>query len=258
MNILKKTINILAPSLKTNKSRTVRYAFPLIFTAIALLGAQAIVSENHTYITIEPSTNSLRAGESFYFNVYVTASVEINAVDLAIAFPDSQVEVTSVDTGESVITLWTADPYIEGNTVYLRGGTFRRGFIGEHLVATVNARAVSTGIADITIADSLLLAGDGSGTEVSINDASNEEAKIYIASEDGTYVPTDSSSGVELTGTVEVKIVTDIDGDGDVSLADVSKFMAAWRNKKVMFDFNGDGKMTFRDFGIILSDSFFK
>ena len=55
-----------------------------------------------------------------------------------------------------------------------------------------------------------------------------------------------------------IKIISDIDGDGTVTLKDVSIFMAAWRNQDVIFDFNGDGKMTFRDFGIILSDSFFK
>jgi hypothetical protein len=68
-----------------------------------------------------------------------------------------------------------------------------------------------------------------------------------IASEDG-----------KLTGTAEVSIVTDLDGDGEVSLKDISAFMAAWLTRASTFDFNGDGRMTFKDFSILLSDSFFK
>jgi hypothetical protein len=59
-------------------------------------------------------------------------------------------------------------------------------------------------------------------------------------------------------GEVIVYIVTDIDGDGTVSLSDVARFLSAWRVKDAVYDFNGDGQMTFRDFGIILSDSFFR
>ncbi len=123
------------------------------------------------------------------------------------------------------------------------------------MIATVNAVAENTGIAEINVADSLLLAGDGSGTEVSLTDKGEDSTKIYIANTDGTYA---FSEGTSLSGTVNIDIETDIDGDGDVSLTDVSRFMSAWFSRGRVFDFNGDGRMTFTDFGIILSDSFFK
>ena len=69
----------------------------------------------------------------------------------------------------------------------------------------------------------------------------------------------DENTSLESIGVnVAIKIITDIDGDGKVSLKDISAFMAAWANKDVSYDFNGDGKMTFRDFSIILADFFFK
>ena len=246
---------------RTNQSPTVRLAFPLMFVTVAFLGAQAILSTESSYIVVEPSTNSLKAGEPFSLNIYVNAHTPINAVNLEIDFPEDQMTVTGIATGESVITLWTVDPYVDGNTVVLRGGTFRRGFVGEHLVATVNARAVSTGIAEITVSDFMLLAGDGSGTEVGVDSENIEAAKVYIADQNGNFAqgasPNDNET-VELSGLVTININTDIDGDGEVSLADVSRFMSAWTSGSAVFDFNGDGKMTFRDFGIILSDSFFK
>lgn len=241
----------------TSKSRTVRLAFPLMFVTATLLSAQAILSDTDTYIIVEPSTNSLRAGKAFYLDVYVHTEAEINAVDLELEFPSDRMKVTGIDTGESVITLWTDEPYIEGNTVYMRGGTFRRGFQGEHLIATINAEALESGIAEVTVTDYMLLAGDGSGTKIEVDETDESSATIYIANQDGSLPP--SALGVSsLEARVSIQIITDIDGDGDVSLADVSRFMAAWRDKNVIFDFNGDGRMTFRDFGIILSDSFFK
>lgn len=260
MNILKKIFFSVCTTCKGNDSRTVRYAFPLVFSAFLFLGAQAITSDNVSYISVEPSTNSLLAGEAFYLDVYVNAHVPINAVDIELNFPEDQMKITGIDTGESVITLWTTDPYTKGNTVFLRGGTFRRGFVGEHIIATINAVATETGIAEIDVSDALLLAGDGAGTEVSVADTDDQTAKIYIADENGVFTTnnSDEEGGSELSATVSIKIVTDIDGDGDVSLADVSRFMSAWFTKSTLYDFNGDGRMTFRDFGIILSDSFFR
>jgi uncharacterized protein (DUF2141 family) len=62
----------------------------------------------------------------------------------------------------------------------------------------------------------------------------------------------------KLTGAIKVEVVTDIDGNGKVDDSDINSFMNAWKTQRSIFDFNGDGKMTFRDFAIILSDSFWK
>lgn len=259
MNWIKKVFFGVCTVCKTNESPTVRYAFPLVFATIAFLGAQAITSGTGSYILVQPSTNTLRAGEAFSLDVFVNAHTAINAVNLEIAFPKNQIQVKNIDTGESVITLWTQQPYVKNNTAYLSGGTFRKGFIGQHKIATVNAVASETGIADIKVTKFQLLAGDGSGSAVKVANSNDLDSKVYIANTDGTYKPgTEPTGPSKLTGRVEINIYTDIDGDGEVTLADVSRFMAAWFDKSLIFDFNNDGAMTFRDFGIILSDSFFK
>lgn len=241
---------------KPNQSKTVRYAFPLVFATMAFLGAQALTSGASSYILVQPSTNTLKAGETFYLDVIVNARTAINAVDLEVAFPRDKMKITGIDTGESVITLWTEEPYVKNNVAYIRGGTFRRGFLGEHHIVTINAVAIETGIAEIKVSDFLLLAGDGSGTIIEVSDTDKQTAKVYVADEDGNFAPGTVPS--QLAGRIEILIDTDIDGDGEVSLADVSRFMSSWFTKDRIFDFNNDGQMTFRDFGIILSDSFFK
>lgn len=232
-----------------NRGMTVRYAFPLLLFSMAFLGAAGIVSTNSSYLTLKTSASILKEGQQFSIDVRIYAHEPVNAIDLAIAYPKDQVEITGIDAGESVITLWTKDPYINNNVAYFQGGTYRKGFKGDHFIARIDAIAKKSGLAKITAKNVKLLAGDGQGTEVEVSDTDgNQEIQISIANSAG-----------EIVGDIRViKIITDIDGDGQVTLKDVSVFMAAWRDQDVIFDFNSDGRMTFRDFGIILSDSFFK
>ena len=76
------------------------------------------------------------------------------------------VEVLAVDKGQSVLSIWTQEPKITNNSILISGGTYRRGFIGEHLVATIKARAKFTGKTEFIVEDAKLLEGDGKGTPV--------------------------------------------------------------------------------------------
>lgn len=245
---------------RRHKSRTVRYAFPLLFLASALLAANAIDTQNESYVYIQSDASSVQENDTFEIRVFAYANEPVNAVDIQLAFPPDQVEVTGIDIGQSVITLWTEEPYIEnGSTVVLRGGTFRKGFKGEHLIAVINARAKESGLASFEVTDSTFLAGDGTGAEVTVGSSGREKTKLVIANADGSYsavAPAGQESGLEAS--VTVRIVPDIDGDGQVTLADISRFITAWRNKTEIYDFSGDGEMTFRDFAIILAKSFMR
>lgn len=238
----------LCTTCRPNRSRTVTYAFPFIAIVAVIAGTfAAVISNDESYIKIESSAGSVRAGETFFVTVSAVAHTPVNAVDISVTFPRSQMEVLGVDTGGSVITLWTDEPYEKRGVVYLRGGTYRKGFVGEHEIARVRVKAIESGTAYISSDDVTFVAGDGKGTIVSVKDTDTNTAKIYVTNADGSFV-----------GNATVQIITDIDGDGDVDITDISAFMAGWFNKDVIFDFNGDGRMTFRDFSILLADSFFK
>lgn len=238
-------------------SRTVRVAFPLVFTAAAFLSAAALLYEDTSYIRISTNDREVSAGDRFSINVYAGAHVPVNAIDISVGYPRNQIEVEGIDTGESVITIWTVEPYAKNGEVILRGGTFRKGFLGEHLIATINAKAKQSGIAKFTIDQSRFLAGDGHGTSVTIEDSGFESLTMYV----DVDIPegSDGEGGAGLIGgSLTVGIYTDINGDGNVDMNDILSFMSAWRNKNKTYDFNGDGRMTFVDFAIILADSFFK
>ena len=91
----------------------------------------------------------------------------------------------------------------------MRGGTYQKGFIGEHKIATIKARAKATGQAKFIAGSVKLLAGDGKGSDVEAETAAVAET---------TIVPVGELPAAAFKGTGAVVVVTDIDGDGVISL----------------------------------------
>lgn len=231
------------------RTGSVRYMFPFVLGLTTILAASALNAVSYSYVRIAPSATTLSAGERFSIDVYAYAHVPVNAVDITVTFSPEAVEIVGVDTGRSVITLWTEDPAVKGNTIVMRGGTYQRGFRGEHLIGTVTAVAKQSGQAEFFINNLTLLAGDGRGTPVLTGTPEQSRAQVLVLAP--------GEDAANLKATIALEIVTDIDGDGKVSLGDISAFLAAWHGRTKVYDFNNDGRMTFRDFAIILADSFF-
>ncbi len=241
---------ILQPFLRP-KSLTVRYMFPVVLSLAAILGASAISSVDSSYVRLNPSKTIVMSGEQFYIEVYAYAHVPVNALDIAIQFDPNSLDIMSVDKAQSVLTIWSQEPKVQNNSITFGGGTYRRGFIGEHLIATIKVKAKSSGKTEFLIKNAQFLAGDGKGTPVLLTqDPENSEKSfiIYNQNEDPAKISADFGLGIS----------ADIDGDGTVTLKDISSFMAAWYSGGITYDFNNDSKMNFIDFSIILARSFFK
>ena len=225
--------------------------FPLFAATLGILGASFLTS-TPSYVVLTPTPAYVNAGQDVVIAVEAVANTPVNTVDIEVAFPQDQLKILSVDTGGSVITLWTADPKIEGNKVILSGGVFRQGFLGRHLIAQIRAKAISNGQADVLVRNSMFLAGDGKGTILTMDTKNNTNAAVQI----GKSLVV--ANGATLSGKIAVQVITDIDGNKKVDIKDIEAFMHAWSIGNAVYDFDGDGKMTFRDFAIILSDAFFK
>lgn len=229
---------------------TVRTMFS--FTTLALLlGAALLTSTEASYVKLKASKSVLEAGERFSIDVYAFAHVPVNAVDITLKFEENGVDVLSVDKGQSVLTIWTQEPIVKNDEVIMRGGTYRKGFVGEHKIATIELEAKQSGETELAVGNVVLLAGDGKGTPVSVAESNNSNVNLYIYDE--------NEDPANIAVDVKVNIITDIDGDGNVGIKDISAFMGAWTTTSTgkIYDFNNDGKMSFKDFSIILADAFF-
>lgn len=234
---------------RSRRRGTVRTMFSL-FSILAILGAAVISSTEVSYVRLEATVATVEAGQRFSLNIYASAHVPVNAVDITLRFDKDAVEVLEIDRGQSVLTIWTEDPIVTADKVVLRGGTYRRGFIGEHKIATLDLVAKQTGQSEFRTEDVILLAGDGRGTPVKLAESNDSKVSLFIYDENSAP----DNIGID----VRVVVVTDIDGDGEVTLKDISTFMSSWAKQDRIFDFNGDGRMTFKDFSILLADFVFK
>ncbi len=247
---MKRLMNWISNSiLPPKKKGVVRFMFPAAASIVALMSASVILSTEASYVRLEASKTTVEAGGNFSVQIYAYAHEPVNAIDVTINYDSNKVSVEQIDRGQSVITIWTEDPVITDNKIIFSGGTFRRGFLKEHLIASVDFKAKSTGPSEFSVSDLLLLAGDGTGTEVAVSEVIDSKLNLFIYDE--------NSDPAKIKVEATLNLLTDLDGDGKITLRDISAFMAAWHDKSAFYDFNSDGKMSFRDFSIILANYFF-
>ena len=251
MNLIRQYASYLTEPLHS-RSRTVRYMFPVVLGLSAAMAATALTSQSSSLVRLEPTQSLIAAGDPFSIDVYAYAHVPVNAVELEVVIPTDVATVSGIDTGESVITIWTEEPSTRRGRVQLRGGTFQRGFQGEHLIATINLVArEETGSARFVTENIKFLAGDGEGSVVVVDHGQGTETlDLYVhdAREDPAQIRTQISD----------RLRSDINNDGRITLQDISVFMSAWHAGDRLFDFDRDGRMSFRDFSIILADYFLR
>lgn len=233
---------------RNERAGTVRYMFPALVLSTVLLSTAVLMSSDVSYIKLMPSETAIETGNRFKIDVYANVHVPVSSVDITLEFDPLIVEVVGVDRKQSVLNIWTEDPIVKDGKVILRGGTYKRGFVGEHLIASISLKGKEIGQSSFSATDIILLTDDEKGTPVAVGKADDSIVNFYI------YDENTSLDNIDVN--VSLKSVTDIDGDGKITLTDAGKFMTAWKNKEAFYDFNNDGKMTFRDFSILMADLF--
>jgi len=218
---------------------TIRYTFSLLFILATISSVAAVIVSGGDRVRME-SKSDVTIGETFDVHVFADAKSAVNAVDIKIHLPEDKFTLLGVNRGGSVLTLWTKDPYIEDGIVYLEGGTFRRGFIGEHKIATLLVKSLVDGKHSLQFREASFYAGDGSGSKYVVEGLGQTDLVAYK--------PDDEKDMIS-----HYHLIADLNDDKKITLADISIFMSAWANRDRIIDLNNDGKMSFRDFSIILT-----
>lgn len=154
---------------KINKIyRYISFVLVLLILSIISLSLPGVVKAASLYLS--PASGSYQVGKTFSITVYITSSEQaMNAVSGVISFPTDKLEVTSISKSGSIIGLWVMEPSFSNSTgvVNFEGVILNPGFIGsDGKAVSVTFKVKGTGEALVTLSSGLILANDGSGTNI--------------------------------------------------------------------------------------------
>jgi len=128
------------------------------------------LSARSAMLYLIPQSQIVYQGDSFIVEVRInTEDEEINAVEIGLTFPADLLEVVDFSKGNSILTLWPAEPKIQEGEISFLGGV-PGGFNGEGLLAKINFFRKETGKSEISFKeDSKVLLNDGKGTPAKLS-----------------------------------------------------------------------------------------
>lgn len=226
-----------------------------VFTTVNFL----VLSNAHTYISIEPRGDTFSLEHDFIIDIYVTSSIPFNAVDAEIRFPIDTLDVVGVNQDNSVIDLWVKEPTYsnENGTITFVGGTPRDGGLsGKNLILSILFHPKATGTASIDVFHSVILASNGTGTDLN---GSTTPADLIINELGDTANNNVITDETIRTYTINEKDLPspDLNHDGAYTIKDLSLFLPALKGAyDATRDFNGDGSVNLKDASILLSRIF--
>lgn len=180
----------------------------ITFISVSFLLAYLVVPFSADAATLKFSSGQGYAvGQTFPVSVFVsTAGGEsINAVSANISFNPDQLKIVSISKASSVINVWASEPTFsnQSGSADFEGIVLNPGYIGQNgSVATINFKAISSGMTTVSFGQASVLADDGAGTNV-LTSAAPES--IYIGA---GSPPTNASTDAAAAGAPVAPSVT--------------------------------------------------
>ena len=144
-------------------------------------------------LSFSPSSASLSVGATWQTTVQVSSDSPVNSIDSYVNYPADILEVTSVDTSNSVFSIVLFQPKVEGGRIHFVQ-TSPSPFSGSGgKIGTINFKVKSIGSGSLSFGTSKVIAQDGKGTNVYSGGGS---AYVTVAAPPpaATRTPTISSS----------------------------------------------------------------
>ncbi len=191
----------------------VPHIFAAFFYALVVSLAVFAMSTSVVYaddsLILSPSSGTYNLDNSFSVQVVVSSAAQsINAVSGLINFPTDKLQVSSVSTTGSVVTLWVTQPTFSNaaGTVSFEGIIPNPGFQGpDAVVATINFKVIAGGSAPVSFSSASVLANDGQGTNILKTIGS---ASFTLGTSNGQVVVPATPSFVPSSGTPPAPNIT--------------------------------------------------
>lgn len=171
-----------------------RLIFAFIVSCVFLLPQDA---KAEVLLRLYPDTVNVSAGAVVPVGAFLSSTeYSVNAASAIISFPADMLEIVSIDDKDSIFDFWVERPSYSNDTgtVKWSGIAFSPGFKGTlGGVMTMRFRAKSSGEAEVRFVSNLVLANDGRGTELAVDD-SNTAMVTVSAAPPAPYVGTGTGS----------------------------------------------------------------
>lgn len=191
-----------------------------------------------TRMFFAPASGNYKMGDLIAVSILLDSTKDaINAVEGEIVFPTDKLKIKSISTTGSINTFWIpVDPYFSTttNTIIFSGGLPTPGFLGiAGNILTVVFQAKATGLIELALINTSVLANDGLGTAVAVP---NQLASFSVVTPPTVLYP-----------------MEDLNHDKQVNLSDLSIFVSNWGTYNREADFNSDEIIDTKDLSILLS-----
>lgn len=137
---------------------------------IALLYFVVPAISHAATLSLSPSSTSVNAGNIINVSVFVNSQGKvINNSDAIVQFPPDLLQVVSVDSSNSIFTLWVENPAFSNSLgqVTFNGGVPNPGYSGSNgKILSITFLAKKAGTATLIFGDSSIRENDGLGTNV--------------------------------------------------------------------------------------------
>lgn len=228
----------------------------VLFAFISLFGILLIPSERpRADMHIEPQSGTARREEAFTVSIVVTTEVPVNVFKGELYFDHTTLRVASIDYNTSIADLWAEKPWYENGdgTINFIGGTTRSGgFLGTGALMTITFIPITIGPSTLGIVEARILAHDGLGSDVPLKESIDALFTVDASIIEAETVAIPSPHPATITVMHESKN-TDLNGDGENGITDLSIFMVGMVRSDPVLDFNNDGKVGLSDLSILMS-----
>jgi len=211
------------------------------------LVASVILTDNPmASIYVTPPISSVSVGDTIDITVKVKSNVPVNAFTGELIFDTDYFFVSNINYSTSIANLWVEEPWYNraNNSLYFAGGTtVDGGFAGTGELMKVTLQAKTAGDTTLTLHNIRVMAHDGLGSDIQLS----EPLDTLFSIDTTPFITPIQETDTNSITIVQSSLPLDVNKDGILSFQDVSTLLFALGSNKVMYDFNGDGAVTWAD-----------
>lgn len=207
-------------------------------------------------ITIAPSINTPVLNEIFSVDILLAADEPVNVFTGILVFDSTQILIESIEYHTSVADLWAEEPWYSngaGTLTFTGGSTNPGGFTGTEKILTVFFKPIQTGECVLSMKNVRILKHDGLGTDAQVSIPL--DTLLIVSENTSPFVTEYESTTISAPNLfiVTEEVDTDLNRDGEQTIADTSIFMTHLFTQDLRSDFNQDGTVNVQDLSILNS-----